>query len=374
MSKAEIMDNVKNFFKNIAAWFKSHNIYDKKFYKKNGKVYSWVAKFVTSFVAVLVILVLSVVIVGNVYLSKINKLVIDEDTDLGISEEAEKLYTDSGIVNIMLYGVDSRDMSEEARSDAIMVLTIDRDNCKIKMTSIARDTYVNIPGYGYDKLNHAFVYGWHKTGNIVDGATLSMNTINSTFNLNTSDFVTANFWALAKIIDYVGGVEIDVDAAERRDLNNNYTSHIRAMGIDCPDIPTTGMQHLNGGQAVAYCRVRHVGGDVMRGARQREVLTAMFDKAKTMSASRYPGLISLVLSECSTTLTNAELIDLGMWAVANMGSITFDNLGLPTPDIDTNGRYINGVWYYTYDLTIAAQKIQAFILENNVAEGGTVIG
>ena len=368
------MDKIKDFFYNIGIWFKNHNIYDRKFYKNHGKVYSWIAKFATSFVAVLVILVLAVVIVGNVYLGKIDKVVIDKDADLGISQEAEKIYTDSGVVNIMLYGVDSRDMKEEARSDAIMLLTIDRDRCKIKMTSIARDTYVNIPGYGYDKLNHAFVYGWHKTGNIVDGAVLSMNTINSSFNLNASDFVTANFWALAKIIDYVGGVDIDVDAAERNDLNRNYTSHIRAMGIDCPDIPTTGMQHLNGGQAVAYCRVRHVGGDVMRGARQREVLTAMFDKAKAMNATRYPGLISLVLSECSTTLTNSELIDLGMWAVANMGSIQFENLGLPTPDIDTGGTYINGVWYYTYDLAAATQKIQDFILENNSAEGGTVVG
>lgn len=357
----------------IAAWFKVHNIYSRKFYKKHGRVKSWLAKFATSFVSVLLILVLAVVIVGNVYLSKLDRHVIDKDTDIGISDEANKMYTDSGVINIMLYGVDSRDMTEEARSDAIMLLTIDRDRCKVKMTSIARDTYVNIPGYGYDKLNHAFVYGWHNTGNIVDGAILSMNTINSTFHLNANNFVTANFWALAKIIDYVGGVEIDVDSAERYDLNTNYTSYIRDMGIDCPDIPTTGMQHLNGGQAVAYCRVRHVGGDVMRGARQREVLTAMFDKAKSMNATKYPGLISLILSECSTSLTNAELLDLGMWAVANMGSLKFENLGLPTSDIDTGGTYINGVWYYTYDLEKATQKIQEFILETNTT-GGTVSG
>jgi anionic cell wall polymer biosynthesis LytR-Cps2A-Psr (LCP) family protein len=171
------MDKIKEILKKIGVWFKNHNIYSRKFYKKNGRIYSWIAKFATSFVAFLIILVLAVVIVGNVYLNKIDKHVIDKDTDLGISQEAEQLYTDSGVVNIMLYGIDSRDMKEEARSDAIMLLTIDRDRCKIKMTSIARDTYVNIPGYGYDKLNHAFVYGWHKTGNVVDGAVLSMNTI-----------------------------------------------------------------------------------------------------------------------------------------------------------------------------------------------------
>ena len=236
-------------------------------------------------------------------------------------------------------------MEEQSRSDAIMLLTVDTVNKKIKLTSIARDTYVDIEGYGKDKLNHAFAYGWAKNGRLVEGAELSMRTINNSFSLNIKDYVAVNFWALADIINYIGGVEIDVD---------------------CPDIATTGMQHLNGGQAVAYSRIRHVGGDVMRGARQREVLTAMFDKAKSISPTKYAGLLSMILKECSTSLSNSELWELGSWAIANVTSLKFENLGLPTEDIDLGGSMINGVWYYTYDLDKAAIKIQEFITEKPV--------
>lgn len=350
------------FFKDILAWLKAHNIYDKSFYKSKGRLKRWLAIFFTSFTSALLVIAIAIVCIGSHYLGMIEREKVDIDK-IGINEEAEKLYSDLGVKNIILYGIDSRTSTELSRSDAIMLLTVDTVNKKIKMTSIARDTYVDIQGYGKDKLNHAFAYGWAKNGKLVEGAQLSMQTINSAFNLNIKDYVAVNFWALADIINYIGGVEIDVDAAELRDLNMNYTKYIRAMGIDCPDFTTTGLQHLNGGQAVAYSRVRHVGGDVMRGARQREVLTAMFNKAKTISPTKYPGLISLILKECSTSLGNGELMELGTWAIANAGSLKFENLGLPTEDIDTGGTMMNGVWYYTYDLDKAAIKIQEFITE-----------
>ena len=359
-------------------WLKAHNIYSKKFYKKHGKGKSWIAKFATSFVAMLTTVVVVAVVLINVYgaryglgffeavdiLAKVmrsNDNVQRNNEELGISNEAEKMYT--GVKNIMLYGIDSRTMSEESRSDAIMMLTVDMDNKKIKMTSFARDTYVTIPGYYKDKLNHAFVLGWHKTGNIADGATLSMNTINSNFDLNVKDYITVNFWALADIIDYIGGVEIDVSAAERRDINWRLIPHIQDMGIKCEKIPTTGLQLLSGGQALAYCRERYIDGDVERGARQREVLTAMFAKAGALDSTMYTGLLQLLLSECKTSLEFSQLWDLGMWAAGNMSSVKVENLGLPTADIDNGGTYINGVWYYTYDLDKAKQKIQEFILE-----------
>ncbi len=104
----------------------------------------------------------------------------------------------------------------------------------------------------------------------------------------------------------------------------------------------------------------------MRGSRQREVLTAMFDKAKSISPTKYAGLLSIILKECSTSLSNGELWELGGWAIANVGSLKFENLGLPTEDIDFGGSMINGVWYYTYDLDKAAIKIQEFITEKPV--------
>lgn len=344
------------------------NIYSKNFYKKHGALKSWLAIFFTSFVSMLIIIFVSLnIIINYVILGNLTHKEIDTK-ELGISQSAKDTYDGKDIINIMLYGIDSRDMEEKSRSDSIMLLTVDKKNTKIKMTSIARDTYVDILGYGKDKLNHAFIYGWVKENDITGGVKLSLKTINNAFNLNVSEYVTCNFWALSTIIDFIGGVEIDVDSAERYDINTNYIPYLQQMGIDCELITQNGMQHLTGGQAVAYCRVRHVGGDVMRGERHREVIMAMFDKVKRMSFTKQLELVNLVLKECTTSLSNSEIVSLGTWAIRNMGSLKFENLGLPTSDIDKGGTMMNGVWYYTYDLEKAAQKIEEFILEKEVTQ------
>ena len=355
-----------NYIASIKKWFKNHNIYSKKFYKKNKAKKRWLAIFLSSFVSAFLTVA---IVVSAVALPVLNKITRDPNTSINVEvpDSAKDVYEGKDIVNIMLYGIDSRDMQEMSRSDSILLVTVDRKHKKVKMTSIARDTRVDILGYGKDKLNHAFIYGWQKEGNIAGGAKLSLQTINNTFNLNVTDYVTANFWALATIIDYIGGVDIDVDAKERYDINKNYTSYIRKMGIDCEDIPTTGMQHLTGGQAVAYCRVRHVGGDVMRGQRQREVLMAMYDVVKGLPLTKQMKVVELILSECSTSLTNTELISLGTWALKNINTLQFETLGIPTEDIEQGG-YINGVWYFTYDVDLAAKKIENFILENDEQE------
>lgn len=351
-------------FSKIAKWFKDHNIYSKKFYKKGNRALKrWLAIFFTSFISFFLIAALALVIIVNSYLNILERGSVNID----VPDSADKIYGGKNIVNIMLYGIDSRSLTEVSRSDSIMLITIDKKNTKIKMTSIARDTRVDIEGHGKDKLNHAFAYGWNSSGNIADGAALSLKTINNAFNLNVTDYVTANFWALAHIIDYVGGVDIDVSAAEKKDINDNYIPYIQDMGIDCEYITKTGMQHLTGGQAVAYCRVRHVGGDVMRGERQREVLISLFDQVKTLNPLKYSGLISLILSECSTSLSNSEILSLGTWAVSKLGSLKFETLGLPTEDIEKSAT-INGVWYFTYDLDKAAKKIENFIFETEDTE------
>lgn len=354
-------------FKKILNWIKSHNIYSPSFYKKRPKLKSRLAIFFTSFVAILTICA----IVAAIGLKMANDAIDDAleqierpetEIDVGeITQEVEQKF--EGVMNIMCYGIDSRNMSEISRSDAIMLITIDMTHNKIKMVSIARDSRVSIPGYGKDKLNHAFAYGWMKNKKIEEGAALSIKTVNNTFDLNVRDYATANFWALAHIIDAIGGVDnIDVDAEELEDINVNYIPYLQRMGIKCELIEQPGVQHLTGGQAVAYCRVRHVGGTIARGSRHQEILSAVFEKAKTVSPTKYPELISLVLKECSTSLTDAELKLIGSWALKNFASIKIETLSIPTAEHD-GGTMIDGVWYNTYDLDIAKNQIHDFILE-----------
>lgn len=347
--------------KKIIDWLKSHNIYSLQFYKSHAALKRWLAIFFTSFLSVILIVGVIAASVLSTYLGAIDRDKVSED-DVGVSDEAKDVYDGQDVINIMLFGIDSRSMTEESRSDAMMLLTIDKKHTKIKMTSIARDTYVPIEGYGNDKITHAFVFGWAKEKDISGGAKLSLKTINNAFNLNVTDYVTANFWALAHIIDYVGGVDIDVDKSEMYNMNKFYIPYMQDIDVECDYIKGTGVQHLTGGQAVAYCRLRF-DSDIKRGERQREVLMAMYEDVKTLSPIKYPELISLILNECSTSLSDKELLSLGMWAVKNIGSLQFENLGLPTDDLNPQGKMINGIWYFLYDLDDAAKKIEEFILE-----------
>lgn len=332
---------------------KDYNIYSKRFYKTKKALKRGLAIFATSFVAVIVIAVVLVTATWSVLMSKIKRADWDR-TLVAVPSGADEVYGSNDIINIALYGIDSRYVDEPSRSDAIMILTVDKEHCKIKLTSIARDTYVDIQGHGKDKINHAYIFG---------GPVLALSTLNNAFNLNVHDYATANFWALADIINYVGGVDIDVDSAERYDINKNYIPWMKSYGIECDYIPGTGVQHLNGGQAVSYCRVRHVGGDVMRGERQREVLLAMYDKVKDLPFYKYPDLVSLVLKECTTSLSDSQILSIVTWAGANMGKLKIETLGLPDKDLDKGGQMIRGVWYYVYDLDTASKKIEKFILE-----------
>ncbi len=345
---------------------KNYNIYSKKFYKSKKTLKRGVAVAATSFVAVALVLSFACFGIYRYFFGAISKGTPINPT---VPQTAHDVFGDKEVTNIALFGIDSRSKTEPSRSDAIMILTIDRAHKKIKMTSIARDTYVDIAGHGKDKITHAYIFGWtDNNGGISAGAELAINTINNAFNLNITDYITANFWALANIVNYVGGVDIDISAAELRDINANYIPYMQKIGIDCEEIEGTGMQHLTGGQAVAYCRVRHVDGDVQRGGRQREVLMAMYDDVKSLSVTKYPELIRMVLKECTSSLTDSEILSIVSWAASNKSELKFEMLGLPTDDLAENGKMMNGVWYYVYDLDRAAKKIESFILETDNGE------
>lgn len=285
-------------------------------------------------------------------LGQVDREELDLD-DLGISQEILDKYGSTDVTNIALFGVDTRDMdSDSGRSDALMILSIDRAHSKIKIVSIARDTYVDVEGHGKTKITHAHAYG---------GAQLAVKTLNQNFDMNIEDFVTVNFGQLANIIDYVGGVTVNVTEDERR-IMNQYVNELNSIGIPTEPLQQTGDVKLTGGQAVAYSRNRYTGSDIQRAERQREVLMSLFDSAKQLNVTQYPGLISMVLSECSTSLTDEEMMSIGMWAVSS--GATIEEAGLPNADCNSRGETINGTWYFVYDLNTATDIIHKFIYDD----------
>lgn len=271
-------------------------------------------------------------------------------SDIGINSKAEEVY--QNYINIALFGLDSRQHNDVGRSDAIMIVSIDKEHNKVKLISIARDSYVDVyrkdGSFKKDKITHAWMNGKQDT---------AIKTLNANYDMNIKDFVSMNFYQFADVIDYVGGVDIDVSRAEMN-VMNGYITELNRAGIKCKYLTKPGFQHLSGGQALAYSRDRYTGSDIERGRRQREVIMALFDQVKDLSVTKYPELIKMFLGKCQTSLTDSEMMSLATWVVTNKPE--FDQLGIPT---ELKTSMIGGVSYVVYDVEKVALQIQDFIHE-----------
>ncbi|WP_195948874.1 LCP family protein [Clostridium saudiense] len=318
---------------------------------KSKKIVLWI-------LAIILVVVLGAVggafIYANSLFNKMEKVEIDKD-NVGITEEVqEKLSVyDDKVTNIALFGIDAGE-DGIGRSDSIMIATIDTHNKKLKLTSIMRDSYVNIDGHGLDKINHAYAFGKSQ---------LAIKTLNENFDLNIEYFVSVNFSSLPKIIDKIGGIELDIDSEELKYING-YISDINSVnGTNSPGITTTGLQHVDGTQAMGYCRIRYTsGGDYKRTERHREVLTKIFEKILSMSPTSYPSLLNDLLPMVSTSLDVGEIMDLGN-KVLSIGNTSLEQERFPR-DGYCEGQMINGVYYLVFDKEATVNQLHDYIFED----------
>ena len=295
-------------------------------------------------------------IYANSLLNKMEKVEINKE-DVGITEEVEEKLTqyDDTITNIALFGIDAED-GEAGRSDSIMIATIDTHNKKLKLTSIMRDSYVNIDGHGLDKINHAYAFG---------KAQLAIKTLNENFDLNIQNFVAVNFSSLPKIIDKIGGIELDIDSEELEYINSYIRNVNTINNTNSPSIASSGIQHVDGTQAMAYCRIRYTsGGDYKRTERHREVLSKIFEKILSMSPTTYPSLLNDLLPMVSTNLDGSEIMELGN-KILKIGNTTLEQERFPR-DGYCEGQMINGVYYLTFDKETTVNQLHHYIFEDKI--------
>ncbi len=272
----------------------------KKSYKKSKKN-SGLRIFLKVVLVLLIILLIffaSVTMMAYSKLSKINYVKIENiEINEGVSEQLK------GYRNIVLFGVDARaNTYDNTRSDCIIIASINQDTKDVKLTSIYRDTYVNIDGHGYDKITHAYAYG---------GPELAINTINKNFDLNISEFVAVNFDAVVDIIDTIGGVNIAIESDELKYINDYIGAVDQQMGRKTARITKTGTQNLSGVQALAYSRIRYTaGGDYKRTERMRDVLNAGFNKIKTLGVGKLNNLADILLPKVYTNVGSSEILSL----------------------------------------------------------------
>ena len=257
-------------------------------------------------------------------------------------------------MNFALFGIDSRDEEEPGRSDSIMIATIDKKNNKVKLSSIMRETYVSVKGYKNTKINHAYAYG---------GPQLALSTINSNFNLNIKYFATVDFFDMEKIIDALGGVEIDVQENEI-ELINGYSAETSNISKEERKLVTkAGLQNLNGMQAVSYTRIRYTaGGDFVRTERQRTVLTAILKKLSSMDKTKFATIVPTLAQYVETNLGATDMLSIGIDAL-QAGISNIDQERFP---IDGNAfdKKIDGIYYLTTDLDLTTEQIHDYIYED----------
>lgn len=265
-------------------------------------------------------------------------LVLGEGESL-VNDEVLNLKKDSGVINIALFGVDARKNTYEGtRSDAMMVLSYNQDAKEATITSVVRDTYAWInEDHGYDKINHAYSFG---------GPALAIQALNNNFDLDIEYYVAVNFNAVQEIIDAIGGVEVEVEGYEIAEVNR-VIREMKKQGVfeTAPELSDTGVQTLNGQQALAYMRIRKVGnGDWERMERQREVLSEIFENVKTMKKSELVSLAQDLLPYIKTNLPFKEVVSLGT-EVLFKGLTTLTQSQLPSTDESYGTKLSNGIYY-----------------------------
>ena len=300
-------------------------------------------------------------------LSKVNTIKISKSNeDLGIKpvvleqvkdkkiEASTKTKAGTKIINIALFGLDRRYKNEPSRSDSIMILTIDELHKKIKMSSIMRDTYVDIKDHGKTKINHSYAYG---------GPQLAIRTLNENFNLDIKNFVTVDFFNLEKIIDELGGVSINVKADEIS-LINSYMGEVANLEKQTfKKVTSTGIQNLDGKQAVAYSRIRYTaGGDYVRTERQRTVLSALLEKIQGVGVLKFPSTVAKLLPYTQTSMSSTDIIELGT-GIFTSGIKTLGQERFPV-DAYSTGKMIGGVWYLVTDIKATTNQIHKYIYED----------
>lgn len=254
-------------------------------------------------------------------------------------------------INVILFGIDARDLNAPSRSDTIIIVSINPQNKKVKLISLMRDMYIKIPGKGENRINAAYAFG---------GPELALKTINENFDLNITDYATVNFYGFEKIIDQVGGVEINVKEDEIKYINSYMKETAKLFGGEYREVKTAGLQTLNGRQALGYSRIRYVGyGDYERTERQRRVLTEVFNKVKNQSIPKKIGLINNMLPYIETNLSRSQIINL-VTMFSNLDEYQIEQLRIPI-DNSYKSQKIHGMAVLVPDIEKNKNAIHEFL-------------
>lgn len=269
-----------------------------------------------------------------------------EDLEANEYVSQSQLSSSPLVSNILLLGVDGSAESS-SRSDSMILVSVDFVHSKIKLTSFLRDSWVEIPSKGKKaKLNAACSYG---------GPQLVVDTIEYNFGVDIDHFVMVDFNMFTEIIDNLGGVDVEVTSKEAKFINST-TRHTVESGESV---------HLNGAEALVYCRIRKLDSDYMRTYRQRKVITALINQAKSAGVSTLISTMQEVFPLIKTDMSAAEIT--GLAYKAGLGILAFDIEQNRVPiDEHMKATTINGQWVEMLELENVKQYLHDYIYTNKI--------
>ncbi len=270
----------------------------------------------------------------------------EQETNASEQEDIGDLISDNMILNVALIGSDSMSTGDHGRSDSLLIFSLDIRHQKIKITSLMRDIWVNIPRYGKDRLNAAYALG---------GPKLTIETIERNFGIHIDRYAIVDFEGFASIIDTLGGIDLELTAAE--------SSYINTYSKDKHTLYGAGLKHLTGLQALHYSRNRNsIGSDYDRTGRQRNVIKAVIKKLKGANLAQITELISTIGPMITTNFKTSEISRLVTKSLTYL-NYQMEEFRLPTDDNVRNETYSKKMVLVINDMIKARNDLAKFIYE-----------
>lgn len=256
--------------------------------------------------------------------------------------------------NLLLIGEDASAKAENGRSDAMLLAQITPATGDVKLVSFLRDLYVPVPGHGKTRLNAAYFYG---------GEELLKETLTECFGVRIDRTMAVDFATMAGLIDQIGGVELEVTAQEKTELNSILATYCRDEGIpvDGRLLENSGLVKLDGLQALSFSRIRSLDSDFGRVGRQQMVLVGLLKRLTTLDGLTLMGLAIGNLQNVKTDLSLGDLIGL-LPLLSRDGGLRLRSARVPFDDTCRDVQ-VDGMWVLDCDLAANTGRLQAFLAE-----------
>lgn len=283
------------------------------------------------------------------------------DTDLSVTEGLDETW-----FNVLLLGTDSRVLHEPARTDTMIICSLNRVTGDVKLTSIMRDTNVFFEGHNGTRINNAFFYG---------GANLAMKVVNETFGMNIQHYVYVDFSGFAKIAEAIGGIDMQITENEMKHINHNVAEQYHLLikqgkmeydaaeaeyyATKLEEFTTDGTPvHLNGMQTLGYARIRKLDSDYGRTERQRKVLNSLMSGLQDASLTKLTNLVVSNAQYYSTNLSITQILDLAQVVLGRTDFAQAQSMYLPVQG--TYKEEVRNNDARLYDVDTEANKIALY--------------